>query len=179
MKKLLVATAVIALLAGCDSEDVEKAFDKTTDFSVLEAKQEANIIKNATGYVSEYIIDNCAAAGTTECDIDKANNGISSDEKLEIKIVGSMITATFKDSGDYINYKNSGDEIQMNFSSNESHYLKIDTSFTNPRVSFDGHYISGHDSYSAVSDGLDLVNSDQLENGKIKIEAKDDYSFDY
>lgn len=205
MKKFILAAAVAGVLAGCNSDDVEKAL--LTDLSSTQAQEAAETSADATSLIVRDILEQCDfnADPTNDCAIngdtyspnsllisfnEDTQTGVDNFEDLELKVsydqAAQVITLSSDNSGKYLQYD---DNLEITYSNEGKldHKLEIDVSGLATDavlVSFDAQNIMkiGGDTETFRSSATDLnydSNSHMLE-GTIVIKDKDgdrDFNF--
>ncbi|MBD1576568.1 hypothetical protein HC723_08975 [Vibrio sp. S11_S32] len=195
MKKLLVATAVIALLAGCDSEDVEKAVTSNLgiDFNSSTSQSYSEDVIASAEQLATLIIKNCTINSAinvnkqTCLNFSNSKKGkLSFGKTLKITQDGENIVVNTdgNDVDDRIEYKGNHDiSFSLHTGDGLKHNLTInDATGISPTVSFEAQYL-GKDgkpfsAESTTKDGLIYdLNQQKILTGAGEIEGKNKYFF--
>ncbi|MDV6250073.1 hypothetical protein [Vibrio sp. EA2] len=174
MKKFILAAAVAGVLAGCSADDVEDAF--STELSSTEAREAADDILAATGWLVADIVEKCELqTDPTNCAIN--GNEYNPDEELmdvftdrddalNLKVVYDsdkhLITLTSDNSGKYFEYDNF---LKISYSSSSSlkHKLVIDVTDVNHIiVDFDAHNIIDDKNFGSSGESLEYVQNGDI-----------------
>lgn len=193
MKKLLVTTAVITILAGCDADDVQDNVNQLNAFTESQSKKASDVLYQATQETVTYIFNECTADGTvaptnTLCAKAKDPKGISnnvgkSDANFKIDVTDNKIKVTFNEGNEYFTYNN-GNELKISYANNSSlnHHLTINVNATAPntaKVSFDSQNVNDDGSFNANASDMDYDYMATTLKGRIKVKTKDEFTFVY
>ncbi|CAM2789030.1 hypothetical protein [Vibrio mytili] len=193
MKKFILAAAVAGVLAGCNSDDVEKAL--LTSLDAGETDTAAAEVANATSVIVNDVLDQCgfleANANFDDCDIagqtytpgvnaidfsdDQTVEGeeIDNFSELELKVTydqaDQVITLNTKVSGAYWQFDNNLQTTYTNDGDSLKHELKIDVAdFANTKeakVTFDAQNIMDINDVETFRSSAENIVYSQAESG--------------
>ncbi len=174
MKKIIIAAAVTAVLAGCNAQDTEEAL--SIDLSSSEARNAAEDILDATSLLVEDILTQCNVSSSTD-NCQKSYNPEAltdfGDNKADLNITtqAGIITVTSDDTAKYFEYK--PENLLISYSSKGSldHALKIDISqFPTITVDFDAHIMNDDGNFGSDATKLQYeINGRSLLSGTVNV----------
>lgn len=193
MKKLLITTDIITILAGCNADDVQDNVNQLNDFTEPQSRKASGILYSATQETVTYIFNECTTNGSmapTNSLCKKAkdpkaisNNVGKSDANFKIDVKDNKIEVTFDKGNEYFTYTNDG-ELKISYANNSSlnHHLTINVNATTPntaKVSFDSQNENDDGSFNANASDMDYDYMTTTLKGRITVKTKYEFIFVY